>query len=55
MRIQREGWGDTHISLPEGRWKNALARSENLSGKVSANDLFAIFPVALLEKDGVVA
>lgn len=41
-------WGDTRLSLPRGVWRDALA-DRRLEGTVSAADLFAPFPVALLE------
>jgi (1->4)-alpha-D-glucan 1-alpha-D-glucosylmutase len=54
IRIAREGWADTRLRLPEGAWNNILASGESLSGEILAADLFAIFPVALLVRNGVV-
>ena len=53
MRLRRNSWGDTHLGLPQGSWNNVLSRVGNLSGEISASDLFATFPVALLVKNGV--
>jgi len=53
MRLRRNSWGDTHLGIPQGSWNNVLSRVGNLSGEISASDLFATFPVALLVKNGV--
>jgi (1->4)-alpha-D-glucan 1-alpha-D-glucosylmutase len=44
----RGDWADTRLALPRGRWRDALA-DRTLEGTVAAADLFAPFPVALLE------
>jgi len=44
-----DGWNDTTIQLPEGRWQN-LCSGEECSGSVRLDDLLAIWPVALLER-----
>lgn len=44
----RGDWADTRLTLPPGRWHDALAE-RTLEGTIAAADLFAPFPVALLE------
>jgi (1->4)-alpha-D-glucan 1-alpha-D-glucosylmutase len=48
LRIAREGWRDTRVSLPEGKWRNVLGACEVAGGEVPAGELFSRFPVALL-------
>ncbi len=40
-------WGDTHLSLPRGSWKNCFSEAVVQDG-VGPADLFGQFPVALL-------
>jgi (1->4)-alpha-D-glucan 1-alpha-D-glucosylmutase len=47
-RLER-GWSDTALPLPMGRWRNVLGDSEHL-GEAPIDDVFADFPVALLER-----
>jgi (1->4)-alpha-D-glucan 1-alpha-D-glucosylmutase len=54
VKIARDGWADTRLRLPDGAWSNVLAHGEPLSGEIPAEDLFAVFPVALLVRNGVV-
>jgi (1->4)-alpha-D-glucan 1-alpha-D-glucosylmutase len=43
-----DGWGDTLISLPEGRWTNELTGEGWSGGPARMEELFRRFPVALL-------
>jgi (1->4)-alpha-D-glucan 1-alpha-D-glucosylmutase len=43
-------WGDTHLKLPPGSWKNSFTNA-TLAGDVSPTLLFGGFPVALLVKE----
>jgi (1->4)-alpha-D-glucan 1-alpha-D-glucosylmutase len=47
VRLADDGWGDTALTLPDGRWADVLSGAER-SGAVPAGDLFADLPVALL-------
>ena len=47
-RVERLGWSDTRLPLPDGRWRN-LDGAEHV-GTVSLATLLASFPVALLER-----
>lgn len=47
MRLGSD-WGDTAITLPEGRWTNVLTEEQVAGGSVPVAALFAKFPVALL-------
>jgi (1->4)-alpha-D-glucan 1-alpha-D-glucosylmutase len=42
-------WADTRLTLPRGRWRDALA-DRSLEGEVAAAELFSSFSVALLER-----
>ncbi len=44
--LDAEGWGDTRVELPEGRFKNVLSGQNVRSGAVG--ELLEQFPVALL-------
>jgi (1->4)-alpha-D-glucan 1-alpha-D-glucosylmutase len=52
--LERQGgWADTTLSLPPGRWRNALASgSEVLQGEVLVADLLRSMPVALRVQEG---
>jgi (1->4)-alpha-D-glucan 1-alpha-D-glucosylmutase len=43
----KDGWEDTSLNLPKGRWRNCFTGTE-LSGTVPPELLFGAFPVALL-------
>ena len=47
-RVVRDGWGDTTIELPAGRWR-ALSGAEH-GGMTLVGDLLRDFPVAILER-----
>ncbi len=47
--LSENGWGDTMLTLPAGVWVDRIG-SARFSGRVSAADLFAQSPVALLER-----
>lgn len=44
-------WKDTTVFLPEGRWRNRLARSSMEGGRVQIRELLKDFPVALLVRE----
>jgi len=44
-------WGGTTVDLPAGRWRSVLTGTDVDGGRVRLADLFAAFPVALLELD----
>jgi len=46
-----EGWGDTMVTLPEGRWTDELGGSTADEGRVSLAALLSGFPVALLVRN----
>jgi (1->4)-alpha-D-glucan 1-alpha-D-glucosylmutase len=48
-RALGDGWGDTVLSLPEGRWEN-VCTGERCVGAIRLDDLLAAWPVALLER-----
>jgi (1->4)-alpha-D-glucan 1-alpha-D-glucosylmutase len=43
-------WKDTTVALSPGRWRNVLTGDAVTGGEVRVADLFARFPVALLER-----
>ena len=45
------GWGDTDILLPQGRWTNVLTHDPVEGGSVKMEHLLSRFPIALLTKD----
>lgn len=45
------GWGDTALTLPSGRWSDRITGARH-SGRVGAAQLFADLPVTLLERSG---
>lgn len=47
----KNGWGDTTLELPAGRWQNVLTGDVVSGGAASVSDLLARFPVALLSND----
>ena len=49
VRLSEAGWGDTVLTLPTGTWEDRIG-AVRFSGRVSAADLFAELPVALLER-----
>ncbi|USQ84096.1 malto-oligosyltrehalose synthase [Streptomyces phaeoluteigriseus] len=44
------GWGDTRLTLPPGRWVDALDPGREFLGHARVADLFERLPVALLER-----
>ncbi|WP_432100732.1 malto-oligosyltrehalose synthase [Streptomyces sp. WAC 04229] len=44
------GWGTTTLPLPPGRWADTLAPEREFKGHARVADLFAVTPVALLER-----
>jgi (1->4)-alpha-D-glucan 1-alpha-D-glucosylmutase len=49
VHLEQSGWHDTNLPLPEGSWTDVLT-GRPVSGSVSAAELFAELPVALLER-----
>jgi (1->4)-alpha-D-glucan 1-alpha-D-glucosylmutase len=49
LRLSEAGWGDTVLTLPAGAWVDRIGAAR-FTGRVSAVDLFAELPVALLER-----
>ena len=47
----RDGWGDTTVTLPEGRWTDELGGSTADAGEVSLAALLSGCPVALLVRN----
>ena len=47
----RNGWGDTEIGIPRGRWRNVLTEDAVEGGRTMLRDLLSRFPVALLERE----
>ncbi|HEV2758372.1 MAG TPA: malto-oligosyltrehalose synthase, partial [Acidimicrobiales bacterium] len=47
----RDGWGDTTVELPPGRWVDELGGSTADGGSVSLSALLSGFPVALLVRN----
>ena len=47
-----EGWGNTSITLPDGRWSNTMTDDAVKSGDVKLADLLSRFPAALLTREG---
>ena len=43
-------WGDTRLPLPRGQWKNVFTDAV-LQGAVAPDELFEVFPVALLIRE----
>jgi (1->4)-alpha-D-glucan 1-alpha-D-glucosylmutase len=51
LRLGRhDGWADTTLELPPGRWRNELTGDELSGGIVRPTDLFERFPVCLLAR-----
>ncbi|WP_046705079.1 malto-oligosyltrehalose synthase, partial [Streptomyces europaeiscabiei] len=46
------GWGDTRLTLPKGRWADAVGGGRQFTGAVRVAELFETLPVALLERVG---
>ncbi|OIJ88939.1 malto-oligosyltrehalose synthase [Streptomyces colonosanans] len=44
------GWRDTSLTLPPGRWADALSPEREFEGRTLVEDLFTRLPVALLER-----
>jgi (1->4)-alpha-D-glucan 1-alpha-D-glucosylmutase len=45
------GWGDTDILLPQGRWTNVFTDDTVEGGSIKMEQLLSRFPIALLTKD----
>jgi (1->4)-alpha-D-glucan 1-alpha-D-glucosylmutase len=46
-----QGWGETELTLPQGRWKNVLTDEEINGAVIQPAELFSSFPVALLMRE----
>ncbi|MCW2615432.1 MAG: malto-oligosyltrehalose synthase [Frankiales bacterium] len=51
LTVERTGWGDDAVELPEGRWTDVLGGASHAGGPVRLADLLAGFPVAVLLRD----
>lgn len=51
MKIARQGWGDTSLEVPQGRWTNVLSGATLEGGAIRSSQLLDAFPVALLIKE----
>ncbi len=45
-----DGWEGTTLSLPAGSWRDAMRPGATWQGTIALDDVFAAFPVALLER-----
>ncbi|MEU3472425.1 malto-oligosyltrehalose synthase [Rhodococcus sp. 05-340-1] len=50
LGVSEQGWGETTVSLPDGRWRDRITDVEH-TGTVSVAEVFASLPVALLVRD----
>jgi (1->4)-alpha-D-glucan 1-alpha-D-glucosylmutase len=50
LAVHVDDWKDTTVTLPPGRWRNALTGDALDGGEARVADLLARFPVALLER-----
>ena len=50
LGLSDEGWDDTTVTLPDGRWRDRITDAEH-TGTVSVAEVFASLPVALLVRD----
>jgi (1->4)-alpha-D-glucan 1-alpha-D-glucosylmutase len=50
VHVQRHGWGDDAVTLPEGRWRDVLTGAEREGESVLLADLLADLPVAVLQR-----
>jgi (1->4)-alpha-D-glucan 1-alpha-D-glucosylmutase len=49
VHLEHIGWGDTVLAVPDGSWTDVLTGAM-VTGPVSAAELFAELPTALLER-----
>ncbi|MCJ0893529.1 malto-oligosyltrehalose synthase [Rhodococcus sp. ARC_M5] len=50
LAVSEQGWGETTVTLPDGRWRDRITDVEH-TGTVSVAEMFASLPVALLVRD----
>jgi (1->4)-alpha-D-glucan 1-alpha-D-glucosylmutase len=50
--VAASGWQGTTLTLPDGAWASVLAEGARHAGTVAIDDLFADFPVAVLDREG---
>ncbi|OZE04145.1 malto-oligosyltrehalose synthase [Rhodococcus sp. 05-2255-3B1] len=50
LGLSEQGWGETSVALPDGRWRDRITDVEH-TGTVSVAEVFASLPVALLVRD----
>jgi (1->4)-alpha-D-glucan 1-alpha-D-glucosylmutase len=48
LQVERSGWGDDAVELPDGQWTDVLTGAVREGGRVRLEDLLAGFPVAVL-------
>jgi (1->4)-alpha-D-glucan 1-alpha-D-glucosylmutase len=51
LQVERSGWGEDAVELPEGRWTDVLTGAEQAGGRVRLADLVSGFPVAVLLRE----
>jgi (1->4)-alpha-D-glucan 1-alpha-D-glucosylmutase len=44
------GWGSRTLALPEGTWTDVLTGATHAGGVLACSGVFAVLPVALLER-----
>jgi (1->4)-alpha-D-glucan 1-alpha-D-glucosylmutase len=50
LDVERHGWGEDAVTLPDGRWTDVLTGAGRDGGTVRLEDLLADFPVAVLRR-----
>ena len=50
LHVERHGWGDDSVTLPDGKWTDVLTGAERDGGSVALQELLADFPVAVLHR-----
>jgi (1->4)-alpha-D-glucan 1-alpha-D-glucosylmutase len=48
LHVERHGWGEDAVEVPEGRWTDVLTGAERAGGRTPVADLLSDFPVAVL-------
>ena len=50
LRVERDGWADDAVDLPEGTWRDVLTGATR-SGRTPLAELLDAFPVAVLLRE----
>ena len=48
LTVERSGWGDDAVELPDGRWTDVVTGATRDGGRIGLAELLAGFPVAVL-------